>query len=65
MTLWRSASNWSEDRFRKSIPKMYSLNSEASIFPRRMSAAAKRWRSSWGRVSLLTWWRSLASSQSA
>lgn len=28
------------------VPKMYSLNSEASILPRRMSAAAKRWRSS-------------------
>src|SRR5690606_7861494 len=35
---------------RFSIPKMYSLNSEASILPRRMSAALKRWRSSWGRV---------------
>ena len=64
-TLWRSSSNWSDDRFRKSMPKMYSLNSDASIFPRKMSAAAKRWRSSWGNVSLLTWWRSLASSQSA
>lgn len=34
-----------------SIPKMYSLNSEASILPRRMSAALNKWRSSWGRVS--------------
>ena len=39
-TFWRSSSNWSEHRLRNSIPKMYSLNSEASIFPRRMSAAA-------------------------
>ena len=30
--------NWSEARFRNSMPKMYSLNSEASILPRRMSA---------------------------
>ena len=47
----RRASNTSEHRFRNSIPKMYSLNSEASILPRRMSAAANRWRSSCGRVS--------------
>ena len=46
----RSASNWSEARFRNSIPKMYSLNSEASILPRRMSAAANRCRSSCGNV---------------
>ena len=32
------------------MPKMYSLNSEASILPRRMSAAANRWRSSCGNV---------------
>ena len=37
----------------RASPKMYSLNSEASILPRRMSAAAKRWRSSWGSVSTL------------
>ena len=36
-------------RFRNSIPKMYSLNSEASILPRRMSAAANRCRSSCGK----------------
>ena len=33
------------------MPKMYSLNSEASIFPRRMSAADRRCRSSCGSVS--------------
>ena len=27
-----SAANWSESRFRKSIPKRYSLYSEASMF---------------------------------
>ena len=40
-----------EQRFRNSMPKMYSLNSAASILPRRMSAALNRWRSSCGRVS--------------
>ena len=34
----------------KSRPKMNSLNSEASILPRRMSAALKRKHSSWERV---------------
>ena len=48
------ASNWSEQRFRNSIPKMYSLKSEASILPRRMSAAPNRCRSSCGSVSLAT-----------
>ena len=44
----------SDARFRNSIPKMYSLNSEASILPRRMSAAANKWRSSCGNVSFRT-----------
>jgi hypothetical protein len=36
-----------DDDIRHQCPQqMYSLNSEASILPRRMSAAAKRWRSS-------------------
>ena len=39
-------SNTSEQRLRKSMPKMQSLNPEASILPRRMSAALKRCRSS-------------------
>ena len=39
MTAWRSTSNWSDARFRNRAPKMYSLNSEASVLPRRMSAA--------------------------
>lgn len=43
-------SNTSEACFRKSIPKMYSLNSEASILPRKMSAALSRCRSSCGSV---------------
>ncbi len=51
MISWRRASNTSEQRFRNSIPKMYSLNSEASILPRRTSAAPNRWRSSCARVS--------------
>ncbi len=42
----RRSSKTSEQRFKKSIPKMYSLNSEASILPRRMSAAANRCLSS-------------------
>ena len=42
----RSAMKTSELRFKKSMPKIYSLNSDASILPRRISAAAKRWRSS-------------------
>jgi hypothetical protein len=37
MTSSRRASNSSEHRFRNKSPKMYSLNSEASICPRRMS----------------------------
>ena len=46
----RCCSNTSEACFRKSIPKMYSLNSEASILPRKMSAALSRCRSSCGSV---------------
>ncbi len=46
----RFRSNSSERRFRKSIPKINSLNSEASILPRKMSAALKRKFSSWERV---------------
>ena len=50
-TRWRSSSNTSLARFRNSAPKMYSLNSEASILPRKMSTAANRCRSSCGSVS--------------
>lgn len=42
-------------------PKMNSLDSEASILPRRMSAPARRWRSSQGRVS---WFISVESDES-
>jgi hypothetical protein len=42
ITCSRRSSNTSEQRLRNSIPKMYSLNSEASILPRRMSAALNR-----------------------
>lgn len=41
----RRGFRWSktpEQRFKNSIPKMYALNAEASILPRRMSAALKR-----------------------
>src|SRR5579863_472025 len=55
----RLRSNSSERRLRKSRPKMNSLNSEASILPRRMSADLKRKLSSWERVifSLVMKWR--------
>ena len=54
MTRSRATSNSSEARFRNSIPKMYSLNSDASILPRKMSAAANKCRSNWGNVSFRT-----------
>src|SRR5271165_1361851 len=46
----RLRSNSSERRLMKSRPKINSLNSEASILPRRMSAALRRKLSSWERV---------------
>src|SRR6266540_2705162 len=46
--------NSSEQRLRNSIPKMKSLYSDASILPRRMSAAVNRCRSNWDNVSLAT-----------
>jgi hypothetical protein len=45
----RLRSNSSDRRLRKSMPKMNSLNSEASILPRKMSAALKRKDSSCAR----------------
>ena len=39
MTDWRSCSKTSEARFRNRIPKMYSLNSEASMLPRRTTTS--------------------------
>ena len=48
----RLRSNSSESRFRNSIPKMNSLNSDASILPRRMSAALNRKDSNRTRVIL-------------
>src|SRR5690606_6912423 len=46
----RLRSNSSDRRLMNSMPKMNSLNSLASILPRRMSAALKRKPSSWERV---------------
>jgi hypothetical protein len=41
------------ERLRNSMPKMYSLYSEASMLPRKSSHARKRRAESWLRVSLV------------
>ena len=51
MSSRRSSSNTSLACFRNSAPRMYSLNSDASIFPRKMSVAANRCRLSRGSIS--------------